>query len=139
MKTFDSLKKAASNAYWHTAMVAGLALSPQVLLAQNPQPGPQPVQKNDIERLIGDQGTIRSTGRLALDFGLWVATAVGFGLVIYGVYNGIKQSGEMEQQRKYGKAIMYTVGGAGLSGIRYIWEWIAQSVTGTAPTDLLLP
>lgn len=60
--------------------------------------------------------------------------------MVYGGYNGIKQSGEMEQARKYGKAIMYTVGGAALSGIRFIWEWVAGAITGQAPQgDIFLP
>lgn len=128
ISSLSSIPAGAGRLYWRMALYAGLALTPQLALGQ-------PVQGGDLDKLIGDEGTIRKTGRLVLDFGLWVATLIGVGMVIYGVYNGVKQSGEMEQSRKYGKAIMYGIGGAALSGIKFIWEWIAQSVTGGAPTQ----
>lgn len=133
MKTLslNSLRANLSLAYWRLAVVAGLALSPR----------PLPAQDNDLENLIGDDGTIRTTGRLVLDFGLWIATVIGCGMVIYGIYDGIKQSGGgMGQQKSYGKAVMFTIGGAALSGVRFIWEWVAQAITGESPTgDILLP
>lgn len=125
-------------AWWRLGLIAGLLVWAPALRAQQPeQPGPpRPRPSTEgLERLIGEAGTVRSTGRLALDFGLWVATLLGCGLVAYGVYHAIKQSGEMEQQRSYGKSIMYTLGGAALSGIKFIWTWIATSITGQGPTE----
>ena len=124
-------------AWWRLGLIAGLVWAPALRAQQPEQPGPQQPPTEGLERLIGDAGTIRSTGRLALDFGLWVATLLGCGLVVYGVYHAIKQSGENEQQRSYGKSIMYTLGGAALSGIKFIWLWVAKSITGESPTENL--
>lgn len=139
--SLSSLPATAGTLYWRSALYAGLALTPQLVFAQNQQPGPQqPQRADDLSQLLGDQGTVRGTGRLILDFGLWAATLIGVGMVIYGLYNGIQQASSIEPQRRYGKAIMYTIGGAALSGIKFIWEWIAQSVTGAAPaSDVFLP
>ena len=64
-------------AWWRLGLIAGLLVRAPALRAQQPeQPGPQRPPIEGLERLIGDSGTIRSTGRLALDFGLWVATSI---------------------------------------------------------------
>lgn len=120
--------------WWRMGVLVGLVFWVPAASGQTQQPGPQrPPPAEGLERLIGERGTLRSTGQLAVDFGLWLAALVGVGLVGYGFYDAIKQANEMEHQRRYGKAVMYIVGGAALSGIRVIWQWVAQAITGVEP------
>lgn len=49
---------------------------------------------------------------MLLDTGLWVAV-----LLLAGFWHGIRQSNRMAQQRRYGRALLYALGGAVLGGL----------------------
>ena len=95
--------------------------------------------QEDISKILGESGTIRSAVRTGLDFGLWLVGVLGLCLAIAGLWSGYQQIKLQEQQRQWGKPLMMLSFGGLLAGAKKLWEWIAASFTGEPVEDVLAP
>ena len=95
--------------------------------------------QEDISKILGESGTIRTAVRTGLDFGLWLVGVLGLCLAIAGLWSGYQQIKLQEQQRQWGKPLMMLSFGGLLAGAKKLWEWIAASFTGEPVEDVLAP
>ena len=120
-------------AYWHGTARIAVTISASMLAV-----APAWAQE-DIGKILGESGTIRSAVRTGLDFGLWLVTVLGLCLGVAGLWAGYQQIKMQEQQRQWGKPLMMLGFGGLMAGSKKIWEWVAVSFTGEPVEDVLAP